>query len=305
MLPYFHASGHFPYAKSAHIYLHDMLQLQNLIDPEVYEKFTEGFFAVRRSDKFSCGTSTDMVIEQSMMKAMKTDGGIARGRNTKESVMSKWVYSMHAMNTVCERLEDLANVIMDTTEQHVDASDSRVNKDAKDIQKLLEWFSTHDPFPEVDKIVSIASGVVGDSTINGYKAREIGLDSISKITGLTFNNIKLNRAEKVVPLLAMNSTIKVRDKKVPVDPVLLFQRMSITAAFQDEIEEYFGYELAPYHLSFFDDIGMRKTQKSAIYDCFQKVNININNIKATYIIDGGYLLHRTVWDSEETFNVIL
>lgn len=103
-----------------------------------------------------------MVIEQSMMKAMKTDGGIARGRSTTESVISKWVYSMHAMNTVCEKLDDLANVRMDTTEQHVDASDSRMKKDAKDIRKLLEWFSTHDPFPEVSKIVSIASGVVGD-----------------------------------------------------------------------------------------------------------------------------------------------
>lgn len=101
MLPYFHASGHFPYAKSAHLYLQDMQQLENLIDPEVYKKFSEGFFTVRRSDKLSCGTSTDMVIEQSMMKAMKTDGGIARGRSTKQSVISKWVYSMHAMNTVC------------------------------------------------------------------------------------------------------------------------------------------------------------------------------------------------------------
>ncbi|CAH0562948.1 unnamed protein product [Brassicogethes aeneus] len=43
----------------------------------------------------------------------------------KYEIECKWVYSMHAMNTVCERLEDLANVRMDTTEQHVDASDSR------------------------------------------------------------------------------------------------------------------------------------------------------------------------------------
>ncbi|CAG4951420.1 unnamed protein product [Parnassius apollo] len=128
MLPYFHASGHFPYAKSTHLYLQDMKQLQNLMDPEVYKKFSGGFFTVRRSGKLSCGTSTDMVIEQSMMKAMKTDGGIARGRSTKESVISKWVYSMHAMNTVCDKLEDIANVRMDTTEQHVDASDLRVKK---------------------------------------------------------------------------------------------------------------------------------------------------------------------------------
>lgn len=128
---------------------------------------------------------------------------------------------------------------------------------------------------------------------------------MAKLTGLTFNNIKLKRADKVVPLLAMTSTIKVHEEKVPTDPVLLFQRMSITAAFQDEIEKYFEYELAPYPLSLFDNIGMRKTQKSAIYDCFEKVNIDINNTNVIYIIDGGYLLHRVVWDSEETFNVIL
>ncbi|CAF4889681.1 unnamed protein product [Pieris macdunnoughi] len=103
----------------------------------------------------------------------------------------------------------------------------------------------------------------------------------------------------------MSSTVKVHEEKVPVDPVLLFQRMSVTAAFQDEIEKYFEYELAPYPLTLFDDIGMRKTQKSAIYDCFQTINVDINNTNSTYIIDGGFLLHRVVWDSEETFNVIL
>ena len=49
---------------------------------------------------------------------------------------------------------------------------------------------------------------------------------------------------------------------------------------------------------------MRKTQKSAIYDCFESVNIEIDKTNASYIIDGGYLLHRVVWDREETFNVI-
>lgn len=143
-----------------------------------------------------------MIIEQSMMKSMKTDGGISRGRSTKESVISKWVYGMHAMNTVCDGLEVLANVRMDTADQHVDASDSRVKKNAEDIKKLLDWFSSHDPFPEINKILSIASGVVGNDNINCHKAREVGIASMSKMTGQTFNNIKLKRSEKVLPLLA-------------------------------------------------------------------------------------------------------
>ncbi|GBN55565.1 hypothetical protein AVEN_205043-1 [Araneus ventricosus] len=73
MIPYFHASGHFPYAKSAHLYLEDMLQLENLIDTSVFKRFIQGFLTVRRSAKFSCGTPTDMIIEQSLMKSMQAE----------------------------------------------------------------------------------------------------------------------------------------------------------------------------------------------------------------------------------------
>ena len=41
MLPYFHASGHFPYAKSAHLYLQDMLKLNASMKPYVYQRFRE------------------------------------------------------------------------------------------------------------------------------------------------------------------------------------------------------------------------------------------------------------------------
>lgn len=80
--------------------------------------------------------------------------------------------------------------------------------------------------------------------------------------------------------------------------------MSVTRTFEDEIEKFFEDELAPYPLSLFDAAGMRKTAKSAIYDCFQSVNVEVDRTNANYIIDGGYILHHVVWDREETFNVI-
>lgn len=49
---------------------------------------------------------------------------------------------------------------------------------------------------------------------------------------------------------------------------------------------------------------MRKTMKSALYDCFQSVNAEVDCTNAAYVIDGGYLLHHVVWDQEETFIVI-
>lgn len=56
----------------------------------------------------------------------------------------------------------------------------------------------------------------------------------------------MKRVVKVVPVLTMSSNIKVHEEKVPIEAVLLLQRMTITAAFQDEIEKYFEYELAPF-----------------------------------------------------------
>lgn len=79
--------------------------------------------------------------------------------------------------------------------------------------------------------------------------------------------IKLKRAEKVIPLLAISSTIKVQDEKLSVDSVLLLLRTTITKAFRDE--NYLHYEFAPYSLYLFDELGMRKSQQLGINDCYQ------------------------------------
>ncbi|KAF2885048.1 hypothetical protein ILUMI_21125 [Ignelater luminosus] len=62
------------------------------------------------------------------------------------------------------------------------------------------------------------------------------------------------------------------------------------------------YELAPYPLSLLDESGMRKNQKSSIYNCFLSVNIELDTTNVTYIIDGGFLLHHVIWNREETFD---
>lgn len=61
MLPYFHASGHYAYAKCAHLYLQDMFILEHSISPEEFKEFTsEGGFTIRRTDKCWSGTWSDV-----------------------------------------------------------------------------------------------------------------------------------------------------------------------------------------------------------------------------------------------------
>ena len=64
MLPYFAAAGHNHYAKSAHVYLQMMQDLQKT-QPAVYNSFImDGLHVVRRSDRFWAGLSSDLIIEQ-------------------------------------------------------------------------------------------------------------------------------------------------------------------------------------------------------------------------------------------------
>ncbi len=78
MLPYFAASGHTLYAKSAFIYLQLMHDLPKS-HPDVHRRFQERYHVVRRSDPYWAGLSTDLIIEQVLMRSIKTSGGLTRG----------------------------------------------------------------------------------------------------------------------------------------------------------------------------------------------------------------------------------
>ena len=70
MLPFFAASGHTLYEKSAHVYVQSMLELPRS-HPDLYQKFEAGFHVVRRSDRYWAGLSTDLIIEQVQKRSVK------------------------------------------------------------------------------------------------------------------------------------------------------------------------------------------------------------------------------------------
>ena len=106
MIPYLHAAGHLHYARSAQMYLQDMLNLGNSMEYDEYDRFTSrGFFTVRRSDKYWCGIWTDKTIEQVLMRSLETSGGLTCGRGISPSTIAKWVHSMPAASRVFDAME--------------------------------------------------------------------------------------------------------------------------------------------------------------------------------------------------------
>jgi len=73
----------------------------------------------------------------------------------------------------------------------------------------------------------------------------------------------------------------------------------------EELKTCFNYELFPYPLSLFSEGGMRKTKKSALYDYIKRMeNTNVELNYKTYVVDGGFLLHRVIWQINQTFEKI-
>lgn len=66
----------------------------------------------------------------------------------------------------------------------------------------------------------------------------------------------------------------------------------------EELESYMKYELAPYPLALFDDVGMRKSTKSTLYSSFQALDITLSKDNCSYYIDGGMLLYKMKWPTD-------
>ena len=75
---------------------------------------------MRRSDRFWAGLWPDLTIEQVIMRAAKSRGGLTGGRGMTEAVHMSWIYSMHKCAEVDNAMKSLNNLQHQTSEQHVE-----------------------------------------------------------------------------------------------------------------------------------------------------------------------------------------
>ena len=117
MLPYLTASGHSLYAKSAGIYLSSMANWPNN-HPVVHQHFVEGLHVARGSDRVWAGLSTGLMIEQVLMRSMKTSGGLTRGRGMTAEQRLTWLLAMPSCAEVNRAMQELSGAKYSTNELH-------------------------------------------------------------------------------------------------------------------------------------------------------------------------------------------
>ena len=308
MLPYFAAAGHNLYLKSVYVYLQMMFRLQDT-NPTVYEAFRSGLHIIRRSDRFWGGLPPDLVIEQVLMRSVKTTGGMTRGKGMTECQRVQWLLSMPSCAAMNVAMQTFCGTDFHTSSQHKEMGKSRMERDYKDSQTFLSFLTERNPFCEDSLLRNIETGVTADASVNAYKAKEIGNNVIQAMPGNNVFDYSFKKSSQVVTQTTIPS-VTLDGETVQVDPQLLFQRL--TAAAQRSVEnipQVFTYELCSVPSSLFDTSGfIRQPQKPALADAVWSLgDCSISETlseSVQYVLDGGSLLQRIPWTKGATFSTI-
>ena len=134
-LPVFAAAGHFSYLRSAHYYLQQMSDLEET-HPDVHQKFLDGFHVVRRSNQCWAGLSSDLVIEQTLMRSLKSIGGLTHGSGMTEDMRNLWTLSAPVTSEYNSAMQDFTDLTYTTSPQHKDSTEALIKRDASDLDKI-------------------------------------------------------------------------------------------------------------------------------------------------------------------------
>lgn len=311
MLPYLAAAGHYAYTKSVQIYLQKMSNLKTT-NEQLYDQFKKGLHVVRRSDRFWAGLSPDLVIEQTLMRSLKTTGGLTRGRGMTETQRNVWCMSSPVCAEVNQAMQQLTNVTFTTSEQHKDLSAARQNRDSKDVKKLIGFLKDKKPFEDQGSLRNIVTGIVADEKVNVTQAKEIGEKILNGMIGKEVYNYSLRKKDTVVTMES-KSKVKIDGEEVHIDPQLLFQRLVIISTQKDNLEDAFCYELCAFPPALFEcrNILLKANKSilaSAIWELAPPISEEerkcMNSSPVKYVLDGGALLHRIQWEIGQTYDTI-
>ena len=118
------------------------------------------------------------------MRALKTRGGLVRGRGFTETQHLIWVLSSPACAEVNSAMQDFTGEIFTTSEQHKETSKARMDKDTSDVQNLLQYLAPRNPFSTSGppNLRNFATGVTAHATVNCDTATHVGNEILKSVS---------------------------------------------------------------------------------------------------------------------------
>jgi hypothetical protein len=329
MLPFFFAYDRTNYSRWASIYLADMNRLPETA-PFVHQQFLLGNHPVKRSNGRFNQVWTDQALEQSINRDSKMIGGLV-GISTKTSARDKWFLTAHETADITTAVKVMSGLYLcSVASPHKDSGANRVERDARDVQQLMDILRNHmlNPFAldeteylAVDQVIILSSRVLTpvavckdllEAETLGKTAMKSFLQNRLQTSAKNFHdplpNMKLKTCATTNKKAPEQS--KKAEKKTHDGCTELFGRLLIAAQTRDfDIPSLFAFELATVPSSLANsDQSLRKTCKSKLLTEIEKDAISCKSLppfadsnKTCWILDGMAILHTVQHGGKETF----
>ena len=135
---------------------------------------------------------------------------------------------------------DLTNMTVKTNDQHIDVPETRRKQDSVDNQIFKTWLKEINPFEITDSnLHSLSSSLVsvaGKNKVNCDNVEQLGLTIHQQLNGSSLATANIKRQDCFNSLASLCNTVKVDDKQVFVDPIVLFTRFTAIAQHKDDVE---------------------------------------------------------------------
>ncbi len=275
--------------------------------PDVQRHFNKGLHVIRRSNRLWVGLSSDLVIEQVLMRSLKTSGGLTRGRGMTEQQRLLW--PRPACAEINQAMQELTGVNYNTGEQNKDMTAARQARDWKDTLTVLQFLQERNPFSSDPSLRSIATGVHAHPTVNVDKAVEIGDMILNGITPAeyTFQKKKTSCYSRLEVIFMQSRLMEIEFKLTHCS---FFRGSPTVMQSSDDLESAFKHELCSYPSALFDSsLLLREADKPALADaiwktCECEASVNISEDGYQYVLDGGALLQCIPWSRGYTYGEI-
>ena len=249
-LPIFAAAGHYNYLKSAYFYVQEMGQL-HIKHPDLFRKFEKGFHVIRRSNQLWAGLSSDLVIETTLMRSLKTTGGMTHGGGMSEEQRAIWTMSRPITSEYNIAMQEFTNLSYSISEQHKDLTEARMKRDATDLEEISAKLVAWSPFSPDSLLRNVVIGAVADDGVKMHEYKSVGCKIMQKMIGQPAFTFSFSRKDKAITL-GQTSAIKVAPDRT-IDSALLFQRFLVVSQTGElSLEEVMRYELTPFPPALFE-----------------------------------------------------
>ncbi|GFO36677.1 endoglucanase [Plakobranchus ocellatus] len=158
--------------------------------------------------RFWAELSTDLVIEQTLMRSMKSVGGLTRGRGMGDSQRPQWLLSRPACADMNSAMQEVTGSENTTRGQHAESSQFRMRRDDEDMRSFLNFLLSRDPFACDEILRSISTGV------NSDRAKEVGHTILESMKDNAVKDYRFRKKEQV----GVKASAKVDGETLQVEP---------------------------------------------------------------------------------------